>query len=166
MDIPNINIVFDPTIKQFDHSSLKMNILPRKCDKLVENFIEELNSIDELKYFNKHQFLYLLAILALITVPFAFFSNVALVAFSCLLFLIICWFVWIFVKYRIANRSISKTVSEYKISLRKFYSVRCHFKFKFRLRALERESFKFAIELKNLKKSNFLVVDNYPDSQQ
>ena len=35
MELPKLNIVFCPNLKQFDLSSVKMNLLPNKCEKII-----------------------------------------------------------------------------------------------------------------------------------
>ena len=58
MELPKLNIVFCPNLQQFDLSSVKMNLLPKKCEKIVQNFIEDLNAIQELNTIHKNVFIF------------------------------------------------------------------------------------------------------------
>ena len=160
MTLPNLIIIFDEKIRQFDLSSLKLNQLPKKCDKLIHTMIEELNNIDELSYYKKHKFLYIIFVFIIIFAVLSVFFNfsVFVLGFTILCFVVL--FFWILYKYKRIIKGINRIVHEYKICLRKYYSLKSHFFIK-NIIGLKPNKLSNSIELKIIK-SDFIIVNNYP----
>lgn len=160
MTLPNLIIIFDEKIKQFDLSSLKINQLPKKCDKLIQTMIEELNCIEELSYYEKHKFLYIIFVFIIIFSLVSIFFNFSVFILGFTIFCFVLLFFWIFYKYKRIVKKIRKIVREYKICLRKYYSLKSNF-YIHNILGINRNKLSNCIELKVIK-SDFIVVDNYP----
>lgn len=163
MELPELTIIFDPEIKQFDLKSLKTNQIPKKCDKLIENFIEDLNHINEIKYYNRHRYLYILTIFIFILTIFTSFHKLPIVFLFIFLFIFFSIFFWIVFKYKLMSMKIKKTIKEYSKLLKRYYKIKSFFSLGTFLEKFFKNNFKInknKIILQNLKKCEFIVFNN------